>query len=207
MCKAIRRGVTMSKDIQYGTPDRIGNDVFGGGDAFKVQSQHERFLKKIENLPEDQQVKEYVNVINYLMANKSDYWFESAHLVYEIFKDREPDKPLYKKIEPTLTKKDFCDKYFKLSYKTIREYLKIVRETEKYKLSEELIRELGFNKTNNIIKYGNACALKNIDESMIKEFLDKQKSQKSYLTIVKRYINKLSDEEKKEIRKYIDGSA
>ena len=50
--------------------------AYGDTDFMKVQSQHERLIKEIKHLPEEKQIKELNNAVNFIFRHKSDYWIE-----------------------------------------------------------------------------------------------------------------------------------
>ena len=130
--------------------EMIARGAFGGADWLKVQSQHERFLKEIENLTDEDKANEIANAIKYLVQNKSDYWLECAHLLDLLLGDKEREG-LYKIIDSNISKKVFCKKYLDISYKTANAYVNIIRHFEDYGFNEEQIRVLGFTKTQDLL--------------------------------------------------------
>jgi len=148
--------------------EMIARGAFGSADWLKVQSQHERFLKEIENLPKEERAKEMANAVKYLIQNKSDYWLECAHLLDQLLGSKEKEG-LFKLIEPEGTKKEFCKKYLDISYKTALDYVRVIRNYSEYGFSDEQLRVLGFTKTRDILKSSPRGELsklsnKNIDE-------------------------------------------
>lgn len=195
------------------TPERIARNAFGGADILKVQSQHERLLREIEPLPEDKKAVELTNAVKYLVANKSEYWLETAHLLHILLGDPETDG-LYKNIDPNITKKEFCSKYLGLAYKTVSDYVRIIRDYENYGFSEEQIRVLGFTKTREIISKskdkfprGNILELKNKSLDELKKLKHSDivpRKTKSTLEILNHYWNKATANEKKQFLRAID---
>lgn len=199
--------------VKLDTPERIGRNAFGGADILKVQSQHEKFLREIETLSEDQKAIEITNAIKYLIANKSDYWLETAHLLQILLGDSENDG-LYKKIEPNIPKKEFCPKYIGMAYKTVSDYIRVIRDYENYGFSEEQIRVLGFTKTREILSkskdkfpHGNILELKNKSLEELKKLKHSDivhKKTKSTLDVLNHYWNKATTKEKKEFLRIIN---
>lgn len=194
-------------------PERIARTAFGGADILKVQSQHERFLREINTLSTDKKAIEIKNAINFLIANKSDYWLETAHLLQILLDDSEKEEGLYLKIEPNSMRKDFCKKYLNIPYNTAISYIKVIKDYEKYGFKEEQIRVLGFSKTKEILKQssklpsGNLSeySYKNIDElKKLKYAQIKPKKQKSTLELLKRHWNKSDETEKKEFLRFLN---
>jgi hypothetical protein len=134
------------------TPERIARNVFGSADWLKVQSQHERFLKEIKKLPDDKKAIEILNAVKYLLANKSDYWLETAHLLHILIGDNEQEG-LYKKIAPGISKQEFCesDKYLSMKWKTVHSYIYTVLHSRDFGFTDEQIRVLGFSKTRELL--------------------------------------------------------
>lgn len=192
------------------TPDRLASNAFGGADWLKVQSQHERFLREIKHLPEEEKAKEMINAIKYLIENKSDYWLETAHLLHVLMGDSE-NEGLYKKIAPGMTKKDFCKVFLKMSHKTILGYIEVIRDYGKYGFTEEQIRVLGFSKTRDVMRSSphgevNPYSKQTIEQLKKLTYADiRPKKQKSAVDLLSYYWKKATAKEKEEFLGTING--
>lgn len=164
------------KELEERASERIARKAFGSADWLKVQSQHERFLREIRTLSKEKKAKEIANAIKYLHQNKSDYWLEMAHLLYEMLGDKEK-KGLYNIIEPNITKKDFCDKYLNMSYKTVSSYVRVIKNFQDFGFNEEQIRVLGFSKTNDILKKVSRDTVNIYTNKSIEELKELKRSQ------------------------------
>jgi len=172
----------MNDVLKDKTKEMIARKSFGSADWLKVQSQHERFLREIKKLPENEKAQEITNAVKYLMDNKSDYWLETAHLL-DILLGYKEKKGLFKLVDPDVkTKKEFCDKHLEISYPYARKLIQIINIKE---LSEEKLRVLGFSKTRELLsaKQDNDTKVslsdmekKDIDE--IKELLTKRRKKR-----------------------------
>lgn len=156
--------------------EMVARSAFGGADWLKVQSQHERFLREIENLPEEKKAKEMANAVNYLVQNKSDYWLECAHLLDVLLGDREKEG-LYKIINPDITKKEFCNKYLNIAYNTAQSYVRVIRNYQDYGFSEDQIRVLGFGNTREILKKVPMGTISDLSKKNIEELKQLKRSQ------------------------------
>lgn len=197
------------------TPELIGREAFGGSDIFKVQSQHERFLREIEHLSEEEKVKEFTNAVKYLLKYKSYYWLELAHFIdFLMSKDKTNGKERFKIIAPDLTKTQFCEQYLGMARNTVNAYLKIIRNYSDYGFTEEQIRVLGFGNTLELFKPKMVNMLtvynkKSIDELKKltrAEIRGNAKKQPSNIERLKQNWGKASEKEKEEFLRYIHGS-
>lgn len=197
------------------TPELIGREAFGGSDIFKVQSQHERFLREIEHLPEEKKVEEFTNAVKYLLKYKSYYWLELAHLIdFLMTKDEANGKERFKIIAPDLTKTQFCEKYLGMARNTVNAYLKIIRNYSDYGFTEEQIRVLGFGNTREILRMvpmGTISELSNRTLEELKKLTranirGESKKTKPTIERLKNDWKQASEKEKEEFLRYIHGS-
>lgn len=203
--------------LKLGTPERIAQQAFGGTDILKLQSQHETFLKHIDNLPQNEKAIEIANAVKFLIENKSYYWLETAHLLSTLLGDSDTDgetKALYEKIEPGITKKDFCPKYLGVSYKTASDYVRVIRDYKNYGFTEEQIRVLGLSNTLDILnkskdksRQRDLLELKNKSIEELKKITRadiRQTKRKSTLEVLNQYWNKATTKEKQEFLRKIN---
>jgi len=69
------------------TPERLGRNAFGRADWLRLQSEHERFLREIKDLPRDKKALEISNAINYILENKNGYLLEVVNLFRMLYKE------------------------------------------------------------------------------------------------------------------------
>jgi len=188
------------------SPEMISHNAFGSADWLKVQSQHERFLREIRNLPKEEKVEEMINAIKYLIQNKSDYWLETAHFIDVLMsKENENDEEYwFQIIAPGLTKTKFCVDYLGLTIQAVNSYLRVIRNYEKYGFTEEQIRVLGLSKTLDILKSENPLSISRYTKQTIEQLKDltradiRVKKQKPISEILWHYWEKASEKDRKQ---------
>lgn len=188
------------------TPERIARNVFGGADWLKVQSQHERFLKEIEKLPEDKRAGELLNAVKYLLTNKSDYWLETAHLLHLLLGD-DKREGYYKRIDQNLTKKAFCEKHLKMNYETVADYIQVITQYKRYGFTEEQLRVLGLSKTQEIMdRTHSASGMSKYSKMTLEELSKLKRSQirgsRPQLYYLQYHWNKAAEGERKQFLRW-----